>query len=338
MFGLLHDAIIPQSRNMKDYAAQRGLFYIFWNTMKTSGAPTLVAMMAGNAAYAVENVTDAQLVEEAQTSLAQIFGQIPRPKETIITRWRKDPFARGSYSYVGPNTKSDDYENMALPVGRIHFAGEATCGTHPATVHGAYLSGLRAACEVLESFIGPMDPGQPLVGAKARQSSSDGTSAAMQTAKRPMADAVQIPERQSRAEMNKAWEDALNQKITDAIGTRPLKPVRAGTNPFLLWQRDKWQEAKKKCDEAKRAKHPKAPDAKASKDEIRKELGKSWQTASAEEKKPYYEMTEAARAQSKKWHADFKELVEKWDRDAERIKQEFSEANPLSEWVMGYAL
>ncbi|KAF1810686.1 hypothetical protein P152DRAFT_400782 [Eremomyces bilateralis CBS 781.70] len=336
MFGLLHESIIPQSRNMKDYAAQRGLFYIFWNTMKTSGAPTLVAMMAGNSAYAVENVTDAQLVDEAQTSLSKIFGQIPKPKETVITRWRKDPFARGSYSYVGPNTRSDDYENMATSVGQIHFAGEATCGTHPATVHGAYLSGLRAACEVIETFIGPMDPGQPLVGTKLRQSSTDGTPT--QAVKRPMADAVQIPERQSRAEMNKAWENGLNQKIQDAIGARPLKPIRAGTNPFLLWQRDQWQAAKNKCDDAKRARHPKDLKAKAGKDDIRKELGRSWMGASAEEKKPYYAMTEVAREQSKKWHADFKELIEKWDRDAEVIKKAYTEENPLSEWAVGYGL
>jgi len=33
--------------------------------------------------------------------------------------------------------------------GRLHFAGEAAAADHPATVHGAWLSGLRAARALL---------------------------------------------------------------------------------------------------------------------------------------------------------------------------------------------
>ncbi|HFF3686226.1 TPA: FAD-dependent oxidoreductase, partial [Legionella pneumophila] len=35
---------------------------------------------------------------------------------------------------------------------RLYFAGEATSTTDPSTVHGAYLSGIRAAEEVLASI------------------------------------------------------------------------------------------------------------------------------------------------------------------------------------------
>jgi monoamine oxidase len=44
---------------------------------------------------------------------------------------------------------------LAKPVvGRLFFAGEATSREHAATVHGAYLSGLRAAAEALASEYG----------------------------------------------------------------------------------------------------------------------------------------------------------------------------------------
>jgi len=55
---------------------------------------------------------------------------------------------------------------MAMPVGNLHFAGEATCGTHPATVHGAYLSGLRAASDVIETMVGPIEMPDRLIGPK----------------------------------------------------------------------------------------------------------------------------------------------------------------------------
>ena len=38
---------------------------------------------------------------------------------------------------------------MAAPVRRICFVGEATSRTNPATVHGAYLSGVREAERIL---------------------------------------------------------------------------------------------------------------------------------------------------------------------------------------------
>ncbi|CRK02508.1 hypothetical protein BN1723_018777, partial [Verticillium longisporum] len=59
-----------------------------------------------------------------------------------------------------------DYDVMAKPVGNLYFAGEHTIGTHPATVHGAYMSGLRAASEVFDAMLGPIDIPSPLVLSK----------------------------------------------------------------------------------------------------------------------------------------------------------------------------
>lgn len=50
---------------------------------------------------------------------------------------------------------ADDYDIMAESVNdKVFFAGEATCRHHPATMHGALLSGHRAAAQVgiLECF------------------------------------------------------------------------------------------------------------------------------------------------------------------------------------------
>ena len=165
MYGLLNIPYNGDSLFQEDYVSGRGKCYLFWNCVKTSGQPMLIALMAGDAARDAEDTPNEDLVEDVTKKLAKMFSlqSRPIPSEVIVTRWRKDPFARGSYSYLGPMAQPGDYDTMAQPVGDLFFAGEATCGTHPATVHGAYLSGLRAASEVVEVMIGAI-PVPPDIG------------------------------------------------------------------------------------------------------------------------------------------------------------------------------
>ncbi|KAH9890240.1 hypothetical protein F4778DRAFT_796496, partial [Xylariomycetidae sp. FL2044] len=48
----------------------------------------------------------------------------------------------------------------------LHLAGEHTTDTHPATVHGAYLSGLQVASEVIDTMLGPIQIPVPLIRPK----------------------------------------------------------------------------------------------------------------------------------------------------------------------------
>ena len=115
--------------------------------------------MAGQSAYDCENMSKEDLVQEALDSLTLIHPEIkkiPAPVETIVTRWSQDEFARGSYSFVGQKGTGDDYDRLSKSVdGQLYFAGEATSRQYPATAHGAYLSGLKVAKEILDSLIGP---------------------------------------------------------------------------------------------------------------------------------------------------------------------------------------
>jgi lysine-specific histone demethylase 1 len=166
MFGLLNEPERSGSLDPKDYENKRGRFYLIWNASKTSGRPMLIALMAGHAAYDAEYTGTETLMDEVTDRLRGVFGpKVPKPIEVIVTRWRRDRFTRGTYSYVARDTLPSDYDTMARPVGNLHFAGEATCGTHPATVHGALLSGLRVASDVIEAMVGPVDVPEPLVDA-----------------------------------------------------------------------------------------------------------------------------------------------------------------------------
>lgn len=165
MFGLLNEAERAGSLNPKHYEQGRGRFYLIWNATQTSGRPMLIALMAGHAAYQAEQTDTETLMNEVTDRLRQVFSpSVPKPREVIVTRWKQDPFTRGTYSYVGPRTRPQDYDIMARSIGNLHFAGEATCGTHPATVHGAFLSGLRVAADVMDAMAGPINLPTPLVG------------------------------------------------------------------------------------------------------------------------------------------------------------------------------
>jgi monoamine oxidase len=132
---------------------QHGEFYLFLSLVRCVGAPVLVALTAGSVAESVEIMHDHEVIGKTMGALHKMFpGEVPRaPTACAVTRWRADPFARGSYSYAKVGTTARDFEAMSRPVGStVLFAGEATNRQHPATVHGAFISGVREAKRVIE--------------------------------------------------------------------------------------------------------------------------------------------------------------------------------------------
>ncbi|MFW6197643.1 MAG: flavin monoamine oxidase family protein, partial [Myxococcota bacterium] len=123
----------------------------FSNLVHHGRGPVLVGWMAGAQARALEACGQDVVVEHALRTLRRMFGRaVPEPEATWVTRWAADPFACGSYSHLPPGLDGSTYDALAEPVGRrLFFAGEHTHRAHPATTHGAYLSGLRAAREVM---------------------------------------------------------------------------------------------------------------------------------------------------------------------------------------------
>ena len=66
-----------------------------------------------------------------------------------VHRWGADPFARGSYSFALPG-KADERTTLARPnEDRLFFAGEACSRSDYSTAHGAFLSGVVAADQVM---------------------------------------------------------------------------------------------------------------------------------------------------------------------------------------------
>ncbi|WTU55780.1 FAD-dependent oxidoreductase [Streptomyces sp. NBC_00056] len=130
-------------------------WHSWYDVSAVSGKPMLLTFAGGAWGREIEQKTDEEVVASVLSSLRKIYGgSAPDPVAHWITRWGTDPFALGSYSYVAVGSSHNDHDAMAGPVdGVLHFAGEATCGHEPATVHGALHSGHRAAERILGSPI-----------------------------------------------------------------------------------------------------------------------------------------------------------------------------------------
>ncbi|XP_059282493.1 lysine-specific histone demethylase 1 homolog 2 [Lycium ferocissimum] len=142
---------------LNHHSHRRGEFFLFYSYHTVSGGPVLIALVAGDAAQLFERTEPSILIHRVMNILKGIYEPkgitVPDPIQSICTRWGSDPFSFGSYSHVRVQSSGSDYDVLAENLGgRLFFAGEATIRQHPATMHGAYLSGLREASRISQSM------------------------------------------------------------------------------------------------------------------------------------------------------------------------------------------
>ena len=102
------------------------------NMQEQLGEPVLMAFTGGATALWIENATDIEVQNAIMPQLRQMetLAQLEGPIRIKVTRWKTDPFARGSYSYVRGGYE-DFFHDMMQFSKRIHqstifFAGEHT--------------------------------------------------------------------------------------------------------------------------------------------------------------------------------------------------------------------
>lgn len=122
----------------------------FLNLYRFTKKPVLMGFVGGRAAHDVEDISDDQAAGRMIKDLQRIFRKpISYEGPPLVSRWRCDPFARGSYSRLRVGASGHERSMLATPLlDTIFFAGEATHPKDPSTMHGAYRSGQRAARQV----------------------------------------------------------------------------------------------------------------------------------------------------------------------------------------------
>ena len=151
-FGLLNKVVLafeepfwPESPDMLGLVGPQQPVADLVNGLMFADTPLLVGLRGGAAARSREELSDQDAIGEVLTAL-----DAPEPTGALVTRWASDPYARGSYSFLAVGSSPADLRALAEPASeRLLFAGEATQEDFFATVHGAYMSGIREADRIL---------------------------------------------------------------------------------------------------------------------------------------------------------------------------------------------
>lgn len=95
-----------------------------------------------------------EMIGRCKNSLKTMLGEnYVEPRLAITHFWDADPYAKGTYSHTPPGTPADVRSRLAEPCdNRLYWAGEATAEFRARTVQGAYMSGKRAAAEIISHF------------------------------------------------------------------------------------------------------------------------------------------------------------------------------------------
>ena len=156
--------------NSSGHNSHHYMFTDFGLTLGTESdaPPILMTLISGKEAVQCEMLSEEEMVQEAVETLKEILApmEVPSPIAFKRTQWGIDKFSRGCYTFLPPGATDQDFNMLQSPVNgngdslvlegsetmRLFFAGEHTTALHPSMAHGAMLTGIRAAKEILSTL------------------------------------------------------------------------------------------------------------------------------------------------------------------------------------------
>ena len=113
----------------------------------------LLGLCVGEYALKADLMTDKEILEDALEVLKTVWeDDVGSVKKIIRTSWLTEPYFKGGYSFPSTRSSEEDFENFSESLNdQIYFCGEHTNLQYLATTHGALMSGIRAAKEVIKA-------------------------------------------------------------------------------------------------------------------------------------------------------------------------------------------
>jgi monoamine oxidase len=137
--GSLGDSSMNEKLSYADYEKKRGRFFLFRNSYSTTQLPCLTVYISGPAAPDIEGETDDIIVGEILDRLSVMFPEespLPKPIETIVTRWSTDAHSKGCSSILRTGGKVEDMTEIVADAKRLYFAGEHVAMQVPGNLEG----------------------------------------------------------------------------------------------------------------------------------------------------------------------------------------------------------
>lgn len=118
------------------------------------GENMLMGTFVAERAKFIESLDDSVIVDVILLKLQSAFNlSLPLKKHLLkfsITRWGQDEFSCGSYAYIGLQSTEEHLDQLAACVDdKLFFAGDYTCKDFISCTHGAHVSGIRVANQIL---------------------------------------------------------------------------------------------------------------------------------------------------------------------------------------------
>ena len=135
--------------------ARRG-YYTHWQNLETgnihpAGTNLMTVSVLGWEARAVSRMPKAEVIAELNTVLQKLYGnRAVGIEDILIPDWIENPLSHGMYGCWPSNISNKTFHAIPAPVGPLFFAGEHTSRKLYGYLHAAYLTGIRAAEEVVE--------------------------------------------------------------------------------------------------------------------------------------------------------------------------------------------
>ncbi|XP_041940368.1 spermine oxidase isoform X3 [Alosa sapidissima] len=124
----------------------------------------LCGWITGREALHMETLEDVEVGDVCMRLLRSFTGwPVPEVSQVLMSRWGRDPYVRGSYTFVPQGVLAEEHGALAAPLPpepssddrkplQVLFAGEATHVNFYTTTHGAYLTGIREAQRLINLY------------------------------------------------------------------------------------------------------------------------------------------------------------------------------------------
>ncbi|EPX74308.1 histone demethylase SWIRM1 [Schizosaccharomyces octosporus yFS286] len=314
--------------------------YIFNDCSDIYGLPSLSVYVD---IPAHQQVVDRDIVHDILAELRSIFKvENLQPLRTVITNWENNAFLNHSSYTISPDSSLEDYSILRESMGdTVYFASEALSKDHPGTLRGAFQSGLLAAKDILSSLIGDVAvPSTLIVEEKLEGSESSRKRSAGQTydtRRKDNDDDKALSYYHDYLRLRKQRLEKEEQEcellIAELLGTRPTAPARPSANPYLIYQKTQWHVCRALADQEKQ-RSTGDPEVRATKNEIRAKLGKTWRALDDLGKQPWVDEVTARRANYSSRLEEYQRQINGYNVRAAQIRDEHlrkCESQPLPE-------